>query len=213
MASEEPTRGETRKDTHSRVVRVLRWVLPLVALILLASIFVLSNSSKLQYGLILADSKLAELAVGQKITNPQFSGVTRGGDAFTIAAEWALPDAPKPERIELSKPRTTIDFESGRALEVAAGSGLLNLETSEATLADEVNVITSSGFVATSSSLLMNFRTGNLSSGGPVHADSPMGTIDAGSMTLTQDLDENPAGQAVLQFTKSVKLVYKPNEE
>lgn len=213
MGSQEPRRGVARKDRHSTVVRILRWVLPVVALLLLASIFLLSNSSKVRQGLIIADSKLAELAIGQKITNPNFSGVTKSGDAFSISADWALPDAPSPEKIELNAPRTTIDFQNGRRLETNAGSGLLNLNSSEATLSNEVDVMTSNGYRAHSTALLLNFETGNVYSIGPVNAEGPIGTIEAGSMTLLQNLDQNPAGNAVLMFNNGVKLVYVAKRE
>ena len=213
MNSQKPTRGISRTDRYSRMIKVLRWVLPSLALILLASIFLLSNSAKVRQGLIIADSKLAELAIGQKITNPNFSGVTKSGDAFTISADWALPDAPTPERIELSEPRTTIDFENGRSMRTVAGRGLLNLDTSEATLSDEVNLTTSNGYTAHSNALLLNFQSGNVYSIGPVQAEGPIGTINAGSMTLLQNLDQKPKSNAVLMFTSGVKLVYKAETE
>ncbi|MEM6620000.1 MAG: hypothetical protein AAF631_11960 [Pseudomonadota bacterium] len=213
MARQDPIQGARYRDRHSRFVRVLRWVLPGTALILLASIFLISNTSTVRRGLIIADAKLAELAIGQKITNPSFSGVTRSGDAFTISAEWALPDAPRPEKIELSGPRTTIDFEGGRKMETWAGRGLLDLEASEATLSDTVVLKTSNGYDAQSAALLLNFETGNLYSIGRVAAEGPMGSIEAGSMTLLQNLDENPAGEAVLIFTGGVKLIYRPKRE
>ena len=213
MADHNPTRGTTTRDRHSRIVRVLRWVLPAMAIILLGSIFVLSTSNKVREGLIIADAKLAELAIGQKITNPNFSGVTKSGDAFSISAEWALPDAPNPEKIELSQPRTVIDFESGRKLETRAGSGLLDLGASEATLSNEVDLTTSNGYVARSTALVLNFESGNVHSLGPVQATGPVGSIEAGSMTLLQNLDQKDHGNAVLMFTGGVKLIYKAKRE
>lgn len=191
---------------------MLKWVFPIVALLLMASIFVLSNTSKLREGLIIADATLAELAVGQKITNPHFSGVTKSGDAFSISAEWALPDGVKPQQVELNRPRATISFKNGNTMRTNAGAGALDLVASTAALTEDVDLHTTNGYTATSSNLEVNFETGSITSNGPVHAKGPIGSIQSGTMELRQDLDVNPAGQAVLMFNNGVKLIYKPKK-
>ncbi len=193
------------------MVRIFRVAFPLVALILLASIFLFSNSKKIREGLIIADAQLAELAIGQKITNPHFSGVTKAGDAFSISADWALPDAPKPDSIDLNLPVTTIDFQDGRRLKSHSATGHLDLQENVAILAGGVSLLMSDGYNARSSELVLNFETGNVVSPGPVIAEGPLGSIEAGAMELRQDLYENPQGGAgVLLFKKGVKLIYKP---
>ncbi len=204
----------TPKDGHSRMVRVFRIAFPVIALLLLASIFVLSKTSNLREALIVTDAKLAELAIGQKITNPHFSGVTKTGDAFSISAEWALPDAPSPERVDLNKPLTTIDFQDGRSIKSKSDTAVLDLSENVATLAGVVSLVTSDGYTAHSDELRLNFETGNVFSPGPVSAVGPQGSIEAGSMELRQDLDKNHfGGKGVLLFKNGVKLVYipKPN--
>ncbi|MBC6443229.1 MAG: hypothetical protein GDA53_08980 [Rhodobacteraceae bacterium] len=203
---------ESGKDIRSRVVRLLRWILLAAAVVLLASVFVLSNSTKVRQGTIIADTKLLALASGQ-IDNPSFSGVTRSGNAFAISAAAALPDDPDLKKVELRNPRTMIDFETGHTLRTAAGNGLLNLNTSEAVFSNVVDLFTSNGYTAQSPALLLNFETGNVYSIGPVVADGPIGSIEAGSMTLLQNLDKNPQGNAILRFTSGVKLIYRSQQE
>lgn len=193
------------------MVRVLKWAFPVVGIVLIGSIFLLSNANKLsEISEFIEDGPLAELAIGQRITNPNFSGVTKSGDAFTINADWALPDGARPTKIDLSKPRTTINFQDGRTMRTVAGLGALNVRTNEAVLSDGVSVRTTDGYTATSTSVEINFKTGNLYSEGPVVAEGPLGSIEAGAMTLTQNLDQNPTGNAVLMFNKGVKLIYNP---
>ena len=198
-----------KQDGYSRLVRVFRVAFPLVAVALLASIFLFSN--RLPTSLINIPPEVIELARGQKITNPHFSGVTKVGDAFSISAEWALPDAPQPVRIELSKPVTTIDFQDGRNLRSESSTGMLDLAKNIATLSGGVSLVTSDGYNAHSEKLLMNIETGNVFSPGPVNAIGPLGSIQAGAMELRQDLDKNQTGgKGVLLFKKGVKLVYIP---
>lgn len=198
-------------DSHSRFVKIGKFLLPAIALIMFLSLFLVSSKEAIVQGLILSDSELAELAVGQKITNPHYSGVTNKGDAFSISAEWALPDGPSPKQVELSKPSTSIDFSDGRSLKSYAANGLLDLKKDQAILSDHVTLSTSDGFSATSELLNLDFRTGNAISPGPVSAQSSLGTISAGSMEARQDLDKHPDGKfGVLLFQNGVKLVYIP---
>lgn len=194
------------------MVRVLKWAFPILGVLLVGSVFLLSNANKLSKLADVIDGPLAEIAVGQRITNPNFSGVTKSGDAFSIVAEWALPDGPSPTKVELSKPRTTINFQDGRTMRTTAGLGALDIRTSEATLTDGVKLLTTDGYTATSTSVEINLETGNLYSEGPVVAEGPLGSIEAGAMTLTQNLDQIPTGNAVLVFNKGVKLIYNPAE-
>ena len=95
-------------------------------------------------------------------------------------------------------------------MRTVAGLGALNVRTNEAVLSDGVRVRTTDGYTATSTRVEINFKTGNLYSEGPVVAEGPLGSIEAGAMTLTQNLDQNPTGNAVLMFNKGVKLIYNP---
>lgn len=210
MDTQKPTIGVAKRDGYSRMVRVLKWAFPILGILLVGSVFLMTNANKLTQLAEVIDGPIAELAVGQRITNPNFSGVTKSGDAFSIVAEWALPDGPKPSQVELSKPRTTINFKDGRTMRTTAGLGALNLRSSKATLSDGVKLRTTDGYTATSTSVEINFESGNLYSEGPVVAQGPAGSIEAGAMTLTQNLDQNPTGNAVLVFNKGVKLIYNP---
>lgn len=210
VKSQEPTIGVAKLDGYSRIVRVLKWAFPIVGVVLVGSIFLLSNANKLSELAEVIDGPLAELAVGQRITNPNFSGVTKSGDAFSIVAEWALPDGAKPTKVELRKPQTTINFKDGRTMRTTAGLGAFNIRSSKALLSDGVKLRTTDGYTATSTNVEINFETGNLYSEGPVIAEGPVGSIKAGTMTLTQNLDQNSTGNAVLVFNKGVKLIYNP---
>ena len=208
MAKNPNTHGGKSRDRYSTVVRVLQWVFPILALILIASVFVLSNSRKILDGKITLPPGIESLATGQRITNPHFSGVTNSGDAFTISADSALPDGPSPKKIQLDNPSTAIDFKDGRQMYAQAGSGTLDLNDSQATLDGNVSIRTTSQVEAQTTGVVINFETGNANSLGPVSAEGPMGSITAGGFVLTQNLDRNPPGRAVLVFNNGVKLIY-----
>jgi len=201
------------KDSYSQFVRFAKIGLPILAGFLMVGVFIFTKANPIRDGIIIADSKLAELAVGQKITNPHYSGVTKSGDAFSISAESALPNAPKPDQIDLVAPSTTIGFSDGLEVKTQAQTGLLNLETQEATLSGAVSLKTSNDYNANVEKIILNFYTGNATSPGPVRASGPVGNITAGSMNLTQDLHQSPSGEGpILRFGNGVKLIYYPKQ-
>ena len=201
------------RDRYSRRVAIAKIALPLVALALLASLFVYSKTNPVRDGLIFADSELRRMASEARITNPRFSGVTTAGDAFSVSATIATPDAPRPGRIDLEDPSTSISFASGVDLATSAKTGSLDIKTNIARLAGDVFLETSTGYRVETAEIVMNFRTGNVESPDGVLATGPIGRIEAGSMQLLQDLDKNSGGgQSVLIFKNGVKVVYNPRE-
>lgn len=201
------------RDRYSRRVAIAKIALPLVALALLASLFVYTKTNPVREGLIFADSEVRRMASEARITNPRFTGVTTAGDAFTVSATIATPDAPKPGRIDLEDPNTSISFASGVDLQTSAKTGSLDIRTGTARLAGDVFLETSNGYRAETAAIEVNFRTGNVESPDGVLATGPIGRIEAGAMQLIQDLDINPeGGESVLIFKNGVKVIYTPKE-
>lgn len=204
----------SRSDRHTKIVKAGRIILPAIAIILIISIFSVTNKTSISDGFIFTDAELRELASGQKITSPKFAGVTQSGDAFTLSAEAALPDAPNPSRIELIKPIAQIETRSALTIESSAKEGEINLTQKSATLRDQVTILVSNGFTASAEIVSINFKTGNVSSDGGVVAKGPLGEISAGSFKATQNLDIHPnGGHAQLEFYSGVKLLYVPSQE
>ena len=204
---------DATKDTYSQFVRIAKIGFPITAALLLIGVFVFNKANPIRDGLIIPGAGLAELAVGQKITNPHYSGVTKSGDAFSISATSALPNAPSPDLVDLVLPRTTIGFADGLEVQTSSDYGQLNLNTQEAILTGTVFLETSDDYQAKADKVVMNFYTGNAYSIGPVVANGPIGHITAGNMRLTQDLHENTSHNgAILSFGNGVKLVYYPTK-
>jgi lipopolysaccharide export system protein LptC len=203
---------EHRSDTHTKLVRLAKFALPLVAIGLFASLFIYSKTNDIRDGLVFADEELRKLASEAKITNPEFSGVTSAGDAFSVSATVAQPDAPKPGRIDLENPSTTINFAYGVDLDASAELGSLNIKTNIAELSGRVSFETSNGYRATAGAITLNFRTGNVDGTGQILAEGPIGRIEAGEMHLIQNLNENRSGgNAVLIFKNQVRVIYMPD--
>lgn len=203
--------SDAPKDTYSQFVRIAKIGFPLLAILLVVGVFVFNKVNPIRDAVIISGPEFSKLAVGQKITNPHYSGVTKSGDAFSISATSALPNAPTPDLVDLVEPKTTIGFSNGLEVQTSSDIGQLNFTTQEAILTGAVYLETSDNFKAYADKIVMNFYTGNAISPGPVKATAPIGEITAGNMRLTQDLHkETSSGDAILSFGNRVKLIYYP---
>ena len=95
--------------SYSRAIKWAKLIMPVIAVLLLASVFIFGKEDALRSGTISIDADTINLTTDQKITNPQFSGLTNLGDSFILKAIEAMPDSPSPEKIDLIGPSLEFD--------------------------------------------------------------------------------------------------------
>lgn len=201
-----------RLDTYSKGVKLAKLLFPVIAIALLISIFALSNDDPIRTGNILTDAEMRDLASGQKITGPRFSGLTDRGDAFTLEALEALPDAPAPSRIDLVKPSVNVDTTRGIGFQATATSGSIDFESQSAQLEGGVEFVTTNGYTAQSDKIRMDLRNGRAISPGQVRAEGPIGSISAGAMEAQQSTNIDAKNtQGIITFSGGVQLIYLPS--
>ena len=77
-------------DRHTKIVKIARIGMPIAALLLIAAIFLFEESNALRDDTFVVTDKIRDAALNQKVVNPQFAGITRDDDAFTISATEAI---------------------------------------------------------------------------------------------------------------------------
>lgn len=194
------------RGLHSRLVAILKVGLPLLALLLLASLFLISPDDGLEGELVFSQGDLAALGSGLRITRPTFSGMTRGEDPFRFTAELVVPDAAPPTRAEVTGLSGEIDFAGGPGVAVAAETAELDIEAQRMALDGAVRVETTDGYRVTAPAMDVDLRGGVLEAAGPVETVGPMGSITAGSLRIAP----GEAGPPVISFGDGVRLVYRP---
>ena len=199
-----------RRDTHSRIVAWLKIVLPLTALGILSTVFLLSQSHDPERAIPYADVDVEALLRDQRLGEPNYSGVTRDGAAIEMRAAEVRPDPEQPSRAGAEQLTAAIELAGGGRLAIDAGTGLIDPDTSTARLDGGVVVIASDGTTVETDALTARLDRTEIVSDGAVAARSPMGDLNAGKMAIRQDA----AGGMVLDFSDGVKLVYgRPTEE
>jgi len=197
------------RDLHTRIVAWLKLALPLIAIGLLSTLFLLSRSVNPTAVVPFEDNEVRQRWQNRQVTGPYFSSTTSDGDeidfiARTVTTPDGLTGANYAEDILVQ-----IDTASGSEITVSSDRALFDLAADQSELIGNVVVTTSSGYTIQSQKIVSRVSQLDLSSPAKVHANGPVGELTAGSMhifTLQQD------DSLQLLFTSGVKLVYDPKQ-
>lgn len=195
---------------YRRGVGLAKWLLPVGALAVLASIF-LSGERRGGVEDLLTVEERARLGAGLRLDNPRFAGVTEGGEPFVLSARAALPDGAMPDVIALEAPRGRLTLGDGRAIEGEAEEGLLRRAADTLTLSGAVRITTSDGYAFGSEVLTLDLESKDTVSPGPVVGTGPRGRIEAGSMTLRGA--EGGATDVTVFFEGGVRVLFRPDRD
>ena len=198
--------------SYSRAVKWAKFIMPVIAVMLLASVFIFGKEDALRSGTISIDIDTINLTTDQKITNPQFSGLTNLGDSFILKAIEAMPDSPTPEKIDLISPSLEFDALQGVGFKISSNNGSVNFIEQSAKLNGNVYIYMTNGYKAISEKIQLNLKLGNLIAPGSVEVSGPYGKIIAGSMELFKDIDNKTSlVNGNLNFSDGVTLIYLPS--
>lgn len=206
------TRPDPRQRTQgafcasrTRLVNALKVVLPLGALVLLSTMFMISDKVDPDAAIPYAEVDVEALTHEPRLTSPTYAGTTRDGTALTMRAGRAVPGeggAIRAEGVSLQ-----VQTPEGLSADLRAGSGGVAAGGKQIDLSGGVLVSTSTGYNLRTEQIAAETADGRLIAPGPVTAMAPFGQIEAGAMALSRP----DGGQAhVLDFTGGVRLLYQP---
>jgi len=193
-------------DGYSRLVAFLKVLLPLTALGLLSTVFLLSRSVDPATTLPFGDAEISERLRDGLISSPYFSGTTQGGDQIIITAATAKPGNAG-EMAQANELQAQISTTTGNTVNMSANSGAFDPEADIAMFNGNVLIDTSTGYSLRTEAMESRIKTLDLQSQAPVSGDGPFGTLQAGQMELTADPETN---NTHLLFKDGVKLIYDP---
>ncbi len=189
---------------HSRVVAWLKVILPLIAIAILSTLFLVSRtidpSDAIPYAEVDVEDRIRE----PRMTAPSYAGVTKDGTSISLVADTARP-AGTEGAATADAVTATLTTPDGATTLITAATAALDSRTRRLDLGGGVEVVTAQGYRITTDSLSAALDRTRVESTGAISADGPLGRLDAGHMALSQR-DEG----YVLLFQKGVKLVYLP---
>lgn len=194
-------------DTHTRVVGWLKVVLPLAALAILATLFLLADRIDPEDALPYAEVDVEARAREPRMTAPTYAGTTSDGAALTLSADEARPASDGAEAAAQGL-RLQLDTPDGGTATLLAASAVLDTPSRTVRLSGGVNMTTATGYVLDTAEVVARLDRSGLESRTAVTATGPAGRIEAGGMSLDKDI-QTP-GAYLLVFKDGVRLVYRP---
>ncbi|MEL6337720.1 MAG: LPS export ABC transporter periplasmic protein LptC [Pseudomonadota bacterium] len=200
---------QIRALRYSRFVRAAKIVLPIGALLLVASIF-FSGEERGGIEDLLSPEEIARLGAGLRLDRPRFAGTTDGGEPFELSASAALPDGAMPEEIGLEEPRGRLTLREGIVIEVEAEDGTVQRTAETLTLQGTVTITTSDGYRFATQELTLNMRDKDGVAPGAVRGSGPQGELEAGRMTILDGQDGLATARVI--FEGGVRLLFTPDQ-
>lgn len=196
-----------RTNLRSKLVAWMKILLPLAALGLLSTLFLLSRTIDPTKSIAVSQIDIEKRAQEQGASNPTFAGVTDSDDQIVVRAQSAIPDKDDMSLMHASGVDATLALKSGAVIDITAQGADVDSDAFKAQLNGNVRVVTSNGYNFGTDVLNSRFDILYADTPGPVSGTGPPGVLDAGRMVLTSD---EQTGDAHLLFTDGVKLIYHP---
>ena len=195
---------------YTRIVRGLKVTLPLIALVLLSTMFMLSRKVDPTAAIALSDQAFREKITNSQLSNPQYDGNTNSGKSVTVTALSARPDPEVEGKTYGQVVDALINLNNGEAMRIKADTGVIDEAQDRAVLNGNVHIRTTDGYDFKTSQMTSLLSTIEGESAGRVEGFGPPGTLNAGKMFVRTD--EN-TGNVHLLFTQGVHFVYKNKKD
>ena len=199
----------TRDNLHSRTVAGLKIFLPLVALAILSTLFLVSTSNRHDDAIPYADVDVADLLREPRLSGPSFAGMTADGAALTFRAREALPGTAGSDLGGLARDLTGIlETPDGITTRLTAGEARLDISAQQVLLTGGVSLSVSSGYELSFTEGQISLDRTNLLGFGGVRLSGPMGAVTSGTLN-TSPAKDSPH-QYLMVFKGRVRLLYQP---
>lgn len=201
-----PSQRSEISARYRRGVKILRLVLPLVALGIIGALIITSEREppalpiqEVSSGPVGAETPVPDLPFPERATSstfpnlqtieknelvaPEFESRTRDGTAYRITAISAVQEVRQPDLILLEAPRGIFE-DTPYPIEISAADGTYNQSTQFMTLNQDVRIAQEGRGVINLKTLEADLKRGELASAHPVKMEGPQGTLTANSLKV-----------------------------
>ena len=198
------------RGAATTAVAWLKVLLPLAALGILSTLFLVSRTINPDDAIAFAEVDVADRIREPRVTAPTWAGMTEDGSALTVTAAEARPADAAGSDANASALRAVLDMPGGGRADLQAATGRLDLAANRLVVEGGVVITTSTGYTLRTAALEAALDRTGLIAPGAVEGDGPGGHLTAGSMELTATGDSPK--RYVMVFKNRVRLLYQPAE-
>lgn len=195
-------------DIHSRLIGWLKIVLPLAALAILSTLFLVARTIDPEDAIPYADVDVSERLAEPRMTDPTYAGVTDDGAALSLEADEARPQGDTAKSGSAKALIGMLETPDGARTDLAADAAQIDNDGRQITLTGGVDVTSTSGWRVQTEVLRADMDQTDIWALAPVTATGPAGIVTADTMQLSEDTLR--PGQYLLVFNGAVKLIYTP---
>lgn len=195
------------RNRYSRAIAWLKVALPVAALLILSTLFLLSRTPDPEAALPFADVDVEQLMREQRLSRPRFAGTLDDGREVTVIADTAAAAADDPSRIVMTTVESRVVLSPAADVVLNADTGDMDMAGQFVLLDGTVRARTTNGYTLDTDRLTVAMDRMHMAAPGAVLLTAPGLTIEAGAMDLT-----GPEGAAFLSFTGGVRLLYEPGD-
>jgi lipopolysaccharide export system protein LptC len=188
----DPSLAEARRfraaSRHSKRVRTLRVVVPVVVALALAAIVFVSVFNPWRM-LVNLPIEMGNLVVsGTRITMeaPRMAGFTPDGRAYEVSAQAAAQDVTNPNQVELQKINARIEMQDKTPVRMTAAKGVFDTKGEVLKLDDEI-IVQSTNYEGRLQEATVSMKQGTLFSQKPVTLKFLNGDLQAKRLSITEN--------------------------
>ena len=164
---------------HSRFIRMMKLLLPVVAALLVALVVTWPQiNTKKRFNLDMSKMDIAE-SLQPRMDNPRFTGIDEESRPYSLTATTATQVGDSPELIALETPQADITMADGTWVVLTAKSGVYSESSHVLGLRGAVNLYHDTGYEFRTESADIDISAGTASGGSPVAGQGPFGLVRA----------------------------------
>ncbi|HEY0185633.1 MAG TPA: LPS export ABC transporter periplasmic protein LptC [Rhodopila sp.] len=164
------------------LITLTKWVLPMAAMALLASIALWPEIQEAASRARLNMKRVSGELGGGKLLDARYNGVDEKGRPYTITAAtaWRID----PDRVGLTLPKGDITLENGTWLMLTSKEGTFIQRLNQLDMVKDVTLYRDDGTTMHTESASIDVKAGAAAGSEPVHAEGPFGILDAHGFTV-----------------------------
>ena len=187
---------------HSRLVRMLRILLPIAGVSAVAGLFVLTQMG-VQFPLGLAALRLIITPDAVIMENPRLTGFDGSDRQYTVAAARAVQPTATVDQLNLETIEATITVVGQGLTTITAGSGFYDHSSRTLRLDGGIAIDSDGGYALSMKDVDIDFLAGTLHTGNPVH-------LTYADSQITSDRFSATEGGRRLLFSGDVRTTILP---
>lgn len=192
-------------SAYSRLIFWLKIALPILALVILSTLFLFARRIDFEGALPYAEVDINALANDPRLTAPTYATVTQDGTAIRVAADSARPGPTPNDPATAENVLAVYDLRDGGKVTVSARTATMDEAAQRLRLDGDVTLLTDDGYDLRSQRMEGLLDRTEITAEGDVRGKAPLGTISSEKVRIS-----GPAGEQVLVFKGAVRLIYRP---